>query len=180
LFRDLTMAKKNIDNLEIIDSSKGVLITVKNYSSDLLMQQGAGVIILLGTLACVHSFSVPIFIPVLILISIAFLIYEIVYNIKDHYMMTIQGGSLEIIKGMYNSVIFEFPLNEIRNVYIKNKEGKRIISYRYGHSMIGPDINELRIQLSNSKDMLISAEMEYAVQVLVRDKILEQVAKHKN
>src|SRR6478735_10005036 len=166
------MAKKNIDGLQIVESSKGVLISVKRFSSGLLLQQGAGIIILLAVLACCYRFSAPLFVMLVISAGIALLIYGMVYNLKDQYLMTMQDGSLEIMKGMHNSVIIDISLNEIQNVYIKNKEGRLYFIPKYGHLVKIPQVNELWIKDSNSKVRLVDAEMKYSVQVAIRDKIL--------
>lgn len=172
------MAKRNKDDLRIDETAEGVVIRVKNYDPNLLLQHIVFLIVLLVLNVCALSFSWENLTTLSGMLLLAYTGYRMVYNLNDHFLVTIKNGSLEIIKGMHNVRIVNLPLNEIQKVYIKRRTGKVLVSARSNHTSVTPNINELRITTS-IKEYFVSSEMEYSVQVAIRNKIQEQIALQK-
>ncbi len=172
------MAKKNVDDLQIEETEDSVRISVKNFSPDLLLQQSVGFVILLAMSICMLIFSWFLLYTLLVVLLLLYTGYRMYYNINDHYLVLIKDGRLTIIKGMDNRTIIDLALTEIDNVYIKRRTGKVLTSAKTGNTTVTPNMNELMITV-RGHDHMVSDEMEYPVQVAVRNRILDQVDKLK-
>jgi hypothetical protein len=117
--------------IKIEEVQSVIKIEAKNYDETLLLMQ---IILMLLPLLAINvyllsglSLGLLLTLPLL-----GALIYWIVYNIKDNYLISISDESLEIVKGMNKKQIVNLPLTAIKEIGIIRKHGKVLTSGRTG------------------------------------------------
>jgi hypothetical protein len=159
--------------MQIQDSDVLTKIEIKNFDDTLLLMQ---IILMLMPLLAINGYvffnsikGLVLSFPVLIA-----LIYWIIYNIKDSYLIFITNKSVLIYKGMHKSEIVNLNLNDIEDIFMTTKYGKVLTSARTGLSSKTPDINELKIR-THQEEILVTNSLPYSNQVFIKNQIMKKL-----
>lgn len=155
--------------IKIEESESYTKIEANNYETTLLLMQ---IFLMLFPLLgmngyFLYSLSKGLFITIPLLLA---LVYWMIYNIKDKYIIMITKDRLEITKGMDKCEIVNMAMTEIKSIWIKRKTGKVLTSARTAISSKTPDIIELRISTDYS-EILVTNSLIYSNQLFIKEQI---------
>src|SRR5690606_34704289 len=108
--------------IKLHETSSELLIEAKNYDETLLLMQ---IILMVFPLLVINVYLL-MEVPIGMIVSgplLLSLIYWVVYNIKDNYLVRIAGNRVLIQKGMDKRILLNANLDEIRNISIVRRSG---------------------------------------------------------
>lgn len=158
--------------IKLHETPSELLIEAKNYDETLLLMQ---IILMVFPLLVINVYLL-MEVPIGMIVSgplLLSLIYWVVYNIKDNYLVRIAGNRVLIQKGMDKRILLNANLDEILNISIVRRSGKELRSARTGLSSQTPDIDELWVQTPGS-EVMITNSLLYSNQVFIKNQIMRQ------
>jgi|GEM_PF-5596053 len=156
------------------ESESITTIKTSNYNQTLLMMQ---IILMLIPLSLICGFLIfmeyydrELFVFGALLLLV---VYWLIYNVNDNYIVYIGPINLKIVRGMHRSKLVDVALIDIKRVKIKRKYGS-IYTSRYGATSETGNSDELII-VTDQAEILVTSSLLYSEQLYLKDKISERI-----
>ena len=159
--------------ITLIETDNKTYIETSNFDETVLYMQIVLILIPLLVFSGYYIFN-PSGILIIFPILIIAVVYLIISNIKDVYIIEIADGFLDVKQGMHKSILYKIRLDNIVDVKISKKYGKVYSSARTGLTSETPNKNELYV-LTAQEQIMITNSIIYSEQLFIKNKILEKI-----